>query len=91
MASHVSCGRVDGSGSDRHDIPVADGARTRGTQPVPRRETRPDPLRAQQVGVGHGQRLEDVLTEIAVQRLPAHVFDELAEGSEAVVAVGVPW
>ncbi len=54
------------------------------------RQARLQPLRSQQVAVGHAERLEDVLAETAVERLPAHVLDDLAERAEPVVAVGEP-
>jgi hypothetical protein len=90
VAGHVCCGRGDRSGSDRHNSTVADRVGAIGTPGVPRRQARPDPLRSQQVGVGHAERLEEVLAEIAVQRLPADVLHDLAEGGEPVVAIGVP-
>jgi hypothetical protein len=61
VAGHVAGGRVDRSGADTDDVTVPDRVWAIGTQSVSRREARPNPLRSQQVGVGHAERLEDVL------------------------------
>jgi len=43
-------------------------------------------LGAQQVGVGHPQRLEDAVAKVAVDGLSANVIDDLTEGGDPVVA-----
>jgi hypothetical protein len=44
-------------------------------------------FRSDQIGVLHSQRIEDVVAEIAVQRLPADLINDLSEHSKPMVAV----
>src|SRR5215212_4130721 len=59
VASHIAGGRVDGSGSDCHDVTVADRVRAIASQGVPRREPWLDPLRSDEIRLRHAERLED--------------------------------
>ena len=87
VPGHVACGRVDVPGSPRHPIAVGDGFRTAPAEVVPRREARTDPVGSDEVGIGHAQGFEDVFSDVLVERLPAHVRDDLAERGEPVVGV----
>jgi len=61
-----------------------------GAHLVSRRQARLDPFGSDEVGVGHAEGLEDVLAKVAVERLPAHVLDDLAQCGEPMVAIREP-
>ena len=87
-AGHVARRRVDPAGAGADPVAIRDGLRATASERVARREPRGDPIRADEIAVGHAERLEDALAEVALERHPAHVLDDLAERRVAVVAVG---
>jgi hypothetical protein len=87
VAGHVCWGGGGGGSAHRHHLIVADRLRATGAQVVARREAGLRPFGSDQAGVGHAEGLEDVLAQVAVQALSAHVLDQLAERGEAVVGV----
>jgi hypothetical protein len=90
IASDVPRGRVDATAGDGDEVVVADQAWAMGTQCVPRREATADAIGSDQIGLLHAEQLEDVFAEVALQGLPGHVLDDLAERGEPVIAVDVP-
>ena len=90
VPGRIPRGGVDGARSRGHPLAVCHSSHAAGAQLVSRGQARLRPLRSEEVGVGHAEGLEDVLAKIAVERLPAHVLDDLAERGEPVVAVGEP-
>ena len=87
-AGQVARGRVDPAGAGADQVEIRNGLRTATSERVARRQPRGDPIRADEIAVGHAERLEDALAEVALERHPAHVLDDLAERRVAVVAVG---
>src|SRR4029078_13305747 len=57
------------------------------SQPIARSEIPPHPFRKLQITAVHAQRMENVLTEVAVQPPAADVLYDLTEGGEPVVTV----
>ena len=90
VARHVPRGRVDRRGARGHPLTVDHGPRAVGPQRVARRQSGPDQLGPEEVGVGHAEGLEDVLAKVAGEGLPADVLDDLAERGEPVVGVDEP-
>ena len=52
------------------------------------RQSLREELLAQEVRVGHAERVEDVLAQVAIERYAADLLDDLAERGVAVVRVG---
>ncbi len=87
-AGHIGRGGVDVGGTPGQPLALGGGFRAAGPEVVPRRQARVHRFGSDEVGIGHAERFEDVLAEVAVEGLPAHVLDHLAERGESVVAVG---
>src|SRR5207247_1929805 len=79
VASHVPGGGVDRPRGRGHKLAVGDRLRATRTELVSGCEARLDVFGPQEVGVGHPERLEDVIAKVAVEGLPAHVLDDLSE------------
>src|SRR5215212_9928550 len=88
VARHVQGCGVDRAGRRCHPLTVYDRLRTVRTNAVASGQPHCKPWRSQQIGIGHPEGLEDALSEIVVQRLPAYVFYDLAERGVPMVGVG---
>src|SRR5260370_9507361 len=58
-----------------------------GAEPVPGGETGPDSFGPDEVGGLHAEGPKDVLAQVTVEGLPAHILYDLAERGERVVAI----
>ena len=87
-ARDVAGGRVDPAGPPAGPVAIGNWLRAASAEDIPGRETRRQPLRADEVGVGHAEGLEDALAEVPLERQAAHVLHDLAERGKPVVRVG---
>ena len=69
------------------DFAVGDLLETAGAQHVSGGQVGSDPFRSDEVGVLHAEGVEDAVSQVAIQRLAAHVLDDLPERGKPVVAV----
>ena len=90
VASHVPRCGVNGATTHRHHLIIRDRLGSIGPKVVSRHEVRLHALGSDEIRTGHAEGLEDVLAKVAVQRLPTHIFDNLAKRGEPVVAVAEP-
>jgi hypothetical protein len=88
VAGHVARGGIDRAGAGYGHLPVDDRLETAGAQRVSGGKAGPHPLGSDEVGALHAEGAEHVLTEVAVERKPADVLDDLAERGEPVIGVG---
>jgi hypothetical protein len=90
VAGHVPGRRVGAAPGRRHHLVVGVRLGATGAQVVAGGQPRPGRLRWHEVGVDHAEGGEDVLAQVAVERLPDHVRDELAQRGEPVIGVPPP-
>lgn len=87
VAGHVPRRGVHRARAGSGEVAVGDRLEAPGAQHVAGGEAGADLLRTDEVGVLHPQWLENVVTQVVVERPAAHVLDDLAERGEAMVAV----
>jgi hypothetical protein len=90
VAGHVAGGGVDRAAAGWHYLAVGDRLEPARAQRVPGGQAGPHPLGPDEVGVLHAERAEHPLAQVAAERKPADVLDDLAQCGETVIGVGPP-
>ena len=87
VASDVRRGGIHPASARARDFAVGDRLEAAGAQHISGGKVSSDPFRSDEVGVLHAQGVEDAVSQVAIQRLAAHVLDDLPERGKPVIAV----